>query len=211
MLPGVLASHSQKRRRDISAFSGPVDTLPNHELRYAGHFASAGIIQEVRMRRRSCPCRHFARARRIVPIAGLAPAGAGAPLRRAEGRLRSQRSVQGRSELAKKTWPAPGYIWGSQTASSRSPRTGFSLQPRRNRAAQGRQDRTQFPGQLGRAEPGRRHRPGARVPQQHSRHRSAGQPDQSWTQWDHLFEGGRGPHQIYVQPFRSGTARVGRR
>ena len=24
---------------------------------------------------------------------------------------------------------------------------------------------------------------------------------ESWTQWDSLFEGGRGPHQIYVQPY----------
>src|SRR5436190_1771679 len=23
----------------------------------------------------------------------------------------------------------------------------------------------------------------------------------SWKQWDYLFEGGRGPHQIYVQPY----------
>jgi hypothetical protein len=24
---------------------------------------------------------------------------------------------------------------------------------------------------------------------------------ESWTQWDHLFEGGRGPHQIYISPY----------
>jgi hypothetical protein len=30
---------------------------------------------------------------------------------------------------------------------------------------------------------------------------AAGKMIESWTQWDHLFEGGRGPHKVKISPY----------
>src|SRR5687768_15176298 len=100
MLPGVFASHSQKRSRDIGIGLYQIDSaqplvqdtrdiLPRHALIKGGLNAQA-----VRIPRR------IARTDGRLPVECAGPAGAGAALRRAARRLRYQRSIPGGSRLA---------------------------------------------------------------------------------------------------------------
>ena len=102
----------------------------------------------------------------------------------------------------KKTWPAPGHIWGSQSgvypeSADRvflSSRGEIEL-PKNLKIA---------PGFLGNW--GDLNRGGATGEVPVFRNtilviNRQGDLVESWKQWDSLFEGGRGPHQIYVQPY----------
>ena len=103
----------------------------------------------------------------------------------------------------KKTWPAQGYIWGSQSGVYPGVRRqGVS----RRAAAKSSCPRTarigpNFPGNWGALNRG-----GATGEVPVFRNtiliiNRQGNLIDSWTQWDSLFEGGRGPHQIYVEPY----------
>jgi NHL repeat len=102
----------------------------------------------------------------------------------------------------KKTWPAQGYIWGSQAGVyPESADKVFLVSrgeielPKDLRIPPG------FPGNWGAPNRG-----GATGEVPVFRNTilivdRQGNLVESWKQWDYLFEGGRGPHQIYVQPY----------
>ena len=112
----------------------------------------------------------------------------------------------------KKTWPAPGYIWGSQSGVYPESADKVFLSSRGEiELPKDARIGPDFPGNWGALNRG-----GATGQVPVFRNNiliidRQGNLIESWKQWDSLFEGGRGPHQIYVQPYRSGTARVGRR
>ena len=77
----------------------------------------------------------------------------------------------------KKTWPAPGYIWGSQSGVYPESADRVFLSSRGEiELPKDLKIGPRFLRQLGCAQSRRRDRPGARLPQQHSRHRSTGKP-----------------------------------
>lgn len=101
----------------------------------------------------------------------------------------------------KKTWPAPGYIWGSQGGVY--PETAdrvFLVSRGEIELPKDIKIGPNFPGNWGALNRG-----GATGEVPVFRNNilvvnRQGNLIESWTQWDSLFEGGRGPHQIYVQP-----------
>ena len=102
----------------------------------------------------------------------------------------------------KKTWPAPGYIWGSQGGVY--PETAdrvFLVSRGEIELPKDIKIGPNFPGNWGALNRG-----GATGEVPVFRNNilvvnRQGNLIESWTQWDSLFEGGRGPHQIYVQPY----------
>jgi hypothetical protein len=102
----------------------------------------------------------------------------------------------------KKTWPAPGYIWGSQSGVyPESPDRVFLASRGEIELPKDAKLGPTFPGNWGALNRG-----GAtgQVPVFRNTIlviNRQGDLIESWTQWDHLFEGGRGPHQIYVEPY----------
>jgi len=102
----------------------------------------------------------------------------------------------------KKTWPAPGYIWGSQSGVyPESPDRVFLASRGEIELPKDVRVGPNFPGNWGALNRG-----GATGEVPVFRNtilvvNRQGEIIESWTQWDHLFEGGRGPHQIYVEPY----------
>jgi len=102
----------------------------------------------------------------------------------------------------KKTWPAPGYIWGSQSGVYPESADRVFLASRGEiELPKDVKIAPNFPGNWGALNRG-----GATGQVPVFRNNilvidRQGNLVESWTQWDHLFEGGRGPHQIYVQPY----------
>ena len=102
----------------------------------------------------------------------------------------------------KKTWPAPGYIWGSQAGVyPESADKVFLVSRGEIELPKNLKTPPNFLGNWGALNRG-----GATGEVPVFRNNilvvdRQGNLIQSWTQWDHLFEGGRGPHQIYVQPY----------
>jgi peptidylamidoglycolate lyase len=102
----------------------------------------------------------------------------------------------------KKTWPAPGYIWGSQSGVYPESADRVFLSSRGEiELPKDVKIGPNFPGNWGALNRG-----GATGQVPVFRNNiliidRQGNLLESWTQWDHLFEGGRGPHQIYVQPY----------
>jgi len=102
----------------------------------------------------------------------------------------------------KKTWPAPGYIWGSQ--SGVYPESADKVFLTSRGEIELPKDLKVPPGFLGNW--GALDRGGATGEVPVFRNTilvidRQGNLIDSWKQWDYLFEGGRGPHQIYVQPY----------
>jgi peptidylamidoglycolate lyase len=102
----------------------------------------------------------------------------------------------------KKTWPAPGHIWGSQAGVY--PETADRVFLVSRGEIELPKDIKIGPNFLGNW--GALNRGGATGEVPVFRNNilvvdRQGNLLESWTQWDHLFEGGRGPHQIYVQPY----------
>ena len=102
----------------------------------------------------------------------------------------------------KKTWPAPGYIWGSQAGVyPESADKVFLVSRGEIELPKNLKTPPNFLGNWGALNRG-----GATGEVPVFRNNilvvdRQGNLIESWTQWDHLFEGGRGPHQIYVQPY----------
>jgi peptidylamidoglycolate lyase len=102
----------------------------------------------------------------------------------------------------KKTWPAPGYIWGSQSGVyPESPDRVFLTSRGEIELPKDVRIGPNFPGNWGALNRG-----GATGEVPVFRNTiliidRQGTLIESWKQWDSLFEGGRGPHQIYVQPY----------
>jgi len=102
----------------------------------------------------------------------------------------------------KKTWPAPGYIWGSQSGVYPESADKVFLTSRGElEIPKDVKIGPNFPGNWGALNRG-----GATNPVPEFRNTilvvdRQGNLIESWKQWDSLFEGGRGPHQIYVQPY----------
>jgi peptidylamidoglycolate lyase len=102
----------------------------------------------------------------------------------------------------KKTWPAKGYIWGSQSGVyPESPDRVFLASRGEIELPKDARIGPTFPGNWGALNRG-----GATGEVPVFRNtilvvNRQGDLIESWTQWDHLFEGGRGPHQIYVEPY----------
>jgi hypothetical protein len=102
----------------------------------------------------------------------------------------------------KKTWPAQGYIWGSQSGVyPESPDRVFLASRGEIELPKDARIGTNFLGNWGALNRG-----GATGEVPVFRNtllvvNRQGDLIESWTQWDHLFEGGRGPHQIYVEPY----------
>jgi hypothetical protein len=102
----------------------------------------------------------------------------------------------------KKTWPAQGYIWGSQSGVYPESADRVFLSSRGEiELPKDLKIRPDFPGNWGALNRG-----GATGQVPVFRNTiliidRQGNLVESWTQWDSLFEGGRGPHQIYVQPY----------
>jgi hypothetical protein len=102
----------------------------------------------------------------------------------------------------KKTWPAPGYIWGSQGGVyPESADRVFLVSRGEIELPKDLRIGPNFPGNWGALNRG-----GATGEVPVFRNNilvvdRQGTLIESWTQWDHLFEGGRGPHQIYVEPY----------
>ena len=102
----------------------------------------------------------------------------------------------------KKTWPAPGYIWGSQGGVfPESADRVFLVSRGEIELPKDVRIGPNFPGNWGALNRG-----GATGEVPVFRNTilvvdRQGNLTESWTQWDHLFEGGRGPHQVYVQPY----------
>ncbi|OFW03443.1 MAG: hypothetical protein A3I61_16735 [Acidobacteria bacterium RIFCSPLOWO2_02_FULL_68_18] len=102
----------------------------------------------------------------------------------------------------KKTWPARGYIWGSQSGVyPESPDRVFLTSRGEIELPKDARIGPNFPGNWGALNRG-----GATGEVPVFRNTiliidRQGSLIESWTQWDSLFEGGRGPHQIYVQPY----------
>ena len=102
----------------------------------------------------------------------------------------------------KKTWPAKGFIWGSQSGVYPESADRVFLASRGElELPKDARIGPDFPGNWGALNRG-----GAtgQVPVFRNTILAIdrqGNMIESWTQWDYLFEGGRGPHQIYVQPY----------
>lgn len=102
----------------------------------------------------------------------------------------------------KKTWPAPGRIWGSQAGVyPESADKVFLVSRGEIELPKDLKISPNFPGNWGALNRG-----GATGEVPVFRNNilvvdRQGNLIESWTQWDHLFEGGRGPHQVYVQPY----------
>ena len=102
----------------------------------------------------------------------------------------------------KKTWPAPGYIWGSQSGVyPESPDRVFLTSRGEIELPKDARIGPNFPGNWGALNRG-----GATGEVPVFRNTiliidRQGNLIESWKQWDSLFEGGRGPHQIYVEPY----------
>jgi hypothetical protein len=102
----------------------------------------------------------------------------------------------------KKTWPAPGYIWGSQSGVYPESADKVFLTSRGEiELPKDLKIGPEFPGNWGALNRG-----GATGEVPVFRNTilvidRQGNLIDSWKQWDYLFEGGRGPHQIYVQPY----------
>ena len=102
----------------------------------------------------------------------------------------------------KKTWPAKGFIWGSQSGVYPESADRVFLASRGElELPKDARIGPDFPGNWGALNRG-----GAtgQVPVFRNTILTIdrqGNMIESWTQWDYLFEGGRGPHQIYVQPY----------
>ncbi|MBI2188437.1 MAG: hypothetical protein HYU37_15150 [Acidobacteria bacterium] len=102
----------------------------------------------------------------------------------------------------KKTWPAPGYIWGSQSGVyPESPDRVFLTSRGEIELPKDARIGPNFLGNWGALNRG-----GATGEVPVFRNTilvidRQGNLIESWRQWDSLFEGGRGPHQIYVQPY----------
>ena len=102
----------------------------------------------------------------------------------------------------KKTWPAPGYIWGSQAGVyPESADKVFLVSRGEIELPKDLKIPPGFPGNWGALNRG-----GATGEVPVFRNTilivdRQGNLIDSWKQWDYLFEGGRGPHQIYVQPY----------
>jgi len=98
------------------------------------------------------------------------------------------------------TWPTPGYIYGSQAGI-------FPESPDRIFLAS--RGELKLPDKLPRGFNGvwaSLGLGGATTPLPEFRNcivvvDGSGRMVESWTQWDKLFEGGRGPHQIYISPY----------
>jgi NHL repeat-containing protein len=102
----------------------------------------------------------------------------------------------------KKTWPAPGYIWGSQAGVyPESPDKVFLVSRGEIELPKDLRIGPNFLGNWGALNRG-----GATGEVPVFRNtilivNRQGDLIDSWKQWDSLFEGGRGPHQIYVEPY----------
>jgi DNA-binding beta-propeller fold protein YncE len=102
----------------------------------------------------------------------------------------------------KKTWPAPGYIWGSQGGVfPESADRVFLVSRGEIELPKDLKPGPNFPGNWGALNRG-----GATGEVPVFRNTilvvdRQGNLIESWKQWDYLFEGGRGPHQVYVQPY----------
>jgi hypothetical protein len=102
----------------------------------------------------------------------------------------------------KKTWPAPGYIWGSQGGVfPESADRVFLVSRGEIELPKDLKLGPTFPGNWGALNRG-----GATGEVPVFRNTilvvdRQGNLIESWKQWDSLFEGGRGPHQVYVQPY----------
>jgi peptidylamidoglycolate lyase len=102
----------------------------------------------------------------------------------------------------KKTWPAPGYIWGSQGGVfPESADRVFLVSRGEIELPKDLKLGPNFPGNWGALNRG-----GATGEVPVFRNTilvvdRQGNLLESWKQWDYLFEGGRGPHQVYVQPY----------
>jgi len=102
----------------------------------------------------------------------------------------------------KKTWPAQGYIWGSQAGVyPESADKVFLVSRGEIELPKDLKIPPGFPGNWGALNRG-----GATGEVPVFRNTilivdRQGNLVESWKQWDYLFEGGRGPHQIYVQPY----------
>ena len=102
----------------------------------------------------------------------------------------------------KKTWPAPGHIWGSQSGVYPESADRVFLTSRGEiELPKDFRIGPDFPGNWGALNRG-----GATGEVPVFRNTilvidRQGNLIESWKQWDSLFEGGRGPHQIYVQPY----------
>jgi len=102
----------------------------------------------------------------------------------------------------KKTWPAPGYIWGSQGGVfPESADRVFLVSRGEIELPKDLKLGPNFPGNWGALNRG-----GATGEVPVFRNTilvvdRQGSLIESWKQWDSLFEGGRGPHQVYVQPY----------
>jgi hypothetical protein len=102
----------------------------------------------------------------------------------------------------KKTWPAPGYIWGSQGGVfPESADRVFLVSRGEIELPKDLKPGANFPGNWGALNRG-----GATGEVPVFRNTilvvdRQGNLIESWKQWDSLFEGGRGPHQVYVQPY----------
>jgi NHL repeat len=102
----------------------------------------------------------------------------------------------------KKMWPAPGYIWGSQAGVyPESPDKVFLVSRGEIELPKDARIGPNFPGNWGALNRG-----GATGEVPVFRNtilivNRQGELIESWKQWDYLFEGGRGPHQIYVEPY----------
>src|SRR5688500_8843965 len=125
MLPGVLASHSQKRSRDIC------HTIPppaGRSVPAAPLTRSDPLGQDTRVIPPRALCSRVVRMRRlIVSLAALLGLVALFPSNALVQQVQAPRYIEQRGGFdvsgpyevdpnwPKKTWPAPGYIWGSQS------------------------------------------------------------------------------------------------
>ena len=97
-------------------------------------------------------------------------------------------------------WAAPGYIWGSQAGVFPESADRVFLASRGELKLPGPVPNN-FPGNWAALGLG-----GATTPLPEMRNvivvvNREGRLIESWRQWDDLFEGGRGPHQIYISPY----------
>jgi peptidylamidoglycolate lyase len=102
----------------------------------------------------------------------------------------------------KKTWPAQGYIWGSQSGVyPESADRVFLVSRGEIELPKDARIGPNFPGNWGALNRGAAT---GEVPVFRNTILvidRQGSLIESWRQWDHLFEGGRGPHQVYVEPY----------
>jgi len=150
--------------------------------------------------------------RHVVSLVALLAVGAGFPSpaslqqRPALVEQRGGFDISGPYEVdpnwPKKTWPAPGYIWGSQAGVyPESADRVFLVSRGEIELPKDLRIGPNFPGNWGALNRG-----GATGEVPVFRNNilvvdRQGNLIESWTQWDSLFEGGRGPHQIYVEPY----------